>query len=543
MRRRTVLGAAALVLALVVQSPAPSAQRQAPRLVVLIVVDQMRADYIDRFRGDWTGGLKRLVDQGAWFRRAAYPYLTTVTCAGHATISTGAFPHTHGIIQNAWWDRETGGPVTCTNDSAATPVSYGGEATGADSGHRLLVPTFADEMRAQRHAHVVTVSLKARSAIMLAGHGSDATLWLSDALDGWMSSSAFVDAPKPAVRAIIDRHPIDEDFGKTWTPLLDPSRYHERPDRTLGEGPPAGWTTALPHPLTSPSGRADGDYHTRWERSPYADAYLGRFAAALVDEFRLGRHDDPDVLGVSFSSPDLVGHAFGPDSVEIHDMYAQLDRTIGALLDHLDAAVGRGAYVVALSADHGVTPIPEDAAADGRDAGRINSAAIRSVLEARAQAAAGAGQYLSAVAGNDVYFAPGMYERLAAAPHGVESALEGLLSVPGVGAAFRADEVRGAASSSNRLLRAAALSYVPGRSGDLIFSPKPGWVAISSGTTHGSASEDDQRVPIVFYGAGIKHGAYESAATPADVTPTLASLVGLTLDHAEGHALRDALQK
>jgi len=535
----------AFALAVLVFHAVPGAQPRpgAPKLVVLIVVDQMRADFVDRFHDDWSAGLKRLVDEGAWFRRAAFPYLTTVTCAGHATISTGAFPHVHGIIQNGWWDRKTGGPVTCTNDSAARPVSYGGKAAGADTGHRLEVSTFADEMRTRRHAHVVTLSLKARSAIMLAGHGSDATLWLSDALDGWMSSSAFIDQPNPQVRAIIDQHPIDEDFGKTWTPLLPLARYHERPGNVLGEAPPPGWTTALPHPLTSSSGRADADYHTRWERSPYADAYLGRFAAMLADLFHLGHHDDADVLGVSFSSTDLVGHAFGPDSIEVHDMYAQLDRTIGTLLDHLDSSVGRDNYVVALTADHGVTPIPEEAAAAGKEAGRLSSNTIRAAIEGKAVAAAGAGPYVAAVAGNDIYFMKGMYERLEAAPHGVDSVLDALRAMPGIAAAFRADEVSKGAASKDRLLRAAALSYMPGRSGDVIIAPKAGWVAISSGTTHGAATDDDQRVPILFYGAGIKKGAYSSAATPADVTPTLASLVGLTLEHAEGHALKDALQK
>ena len=539
---RVVL-AAALAALVFVAVPGAQPRAAAPRLVVLIVVDQMRADYVDRFHDDWSAGLKRLVDEGAWFRRAAYPYLTTVTCAGHATISTGAFPHVHGIFQNGWWDREIGGAVTCTNDTGAKPVSYGGHATGVDTGHRLEVPTFADEMRTRRHAHVVTVSLKARSAIMLAGHGSDATLWLSDSLDGWMSSSAFIDQPNPEVRAIIDQHPIDEDFGKTWTPLLPLARYHERPDNTLGEAPPAGWTTALPHPLTSASGHADAAYHSRWELSPYADAYLGRFAAALADLFRLGHHDDPDVLGVSFSSTDLVGHAFGPDSIEVHDMYAQLDRTIGTLLDHLDSSVGRDNYVVALSADHGVTPIPEEAAADGKDAGRLSSSMITAAIEAKATAVAGAGRYVAAVAGNDIYFAKGMYERLEAAPHGVDSILDALRAAPGIAAAFRGDDVRTGATSKDQVLRAAALSYMPGRSGDVIIAPKPGWVAVAAGTTHGSASEDDQRVPILFYGAGIKKGAYTSAATPADVTPTLASLVGLTLEHAEGHPLQDALKK
>src|SRR5712691_10316348 len=140
------------------------------KLAVVIVVDQMRADYVDRFNGEWTGGLKRMVTQGAWFRNAAYPYLTTVTCAGHATISTGSLPHTHGVFQNAWWDRDARKQMTCTEDPRVTDVGYGVTVTGGDSAYRLQVPTFGDRMRAGRQAHVVSLALKGRAAVMLGGH-------------------------------------------------------------------------------------------------------------------------------------------------------------------------------------------------------------------------------------------------------------------------------------------------------------------------------------------------------------------------------------
>jgi len=172
-----------------------AADPQPPKLAVILVVDQMRADVVDRFMKDWTGGLKRLVDEGAWFRQAAYPYLTTVTCAGHATIGTGAFPHVHGIFQNTWWDRETHQVVNCVDDASVTDIGYAANAHGGRSASRLLIPTFADEMRAQRSARVVSLALKDRSAIMLAGHGGDAVTWLSESLDGWATSSAFASRP------------------------------------------------------------------------------------------------------------------------------------------------------------------------------------------------------------------------------------------------------------------------------------------------------------------------------------------------------------
>jgi len=510
-----------------------------PALVVLIVVDQMRADYVDRFRADWTGGLKRLVDEGAWFNRAAYPYLTTVTCVGHATIATGALPRTHGIVQNAWWDRASGHSTTCTFDPSATVVSYGTAQTTSESAHWLLVPTFADVMRTEHHAHVATVALKARSAIMLAGHGSDATTWLSDSLDGWMTSSAFARAPVPAVQTFVASHPMSADLGQAWTRLLPDARYHERDDAE-GEAPPAGWTRTFPHAIAAQNSAAA---RGQWERSPYGDAYVGRFAASLVDNLQLGRHDATDVLGISFSSPDLVGHAFGPDSQEIHDMYAHLDRTIGALLDHLDGAVGRGNYVVALSADHGVTSIPEQLVARGADAGRLDPNAFHALVDERARAAAGDGTYVVSVTGNDIYLKAGMYEKLVATPGALEKVLDALRHAPGIEAAYSKDQVRRGATSHDRLLRAAALGYVEGRSGDLVIAPKPGWIFLAAGATHGTASADDQRVPIILFGAGIVHGVFSTAATPADIAPTLAALCGVTLAHADGHALTNAFRK
>ncbi len=518
-----------------------SAAQPSPALAVLLIVDQMRADYVDRFHDEWTGGLKRMVTGGAWFRRAAYPYLTTVTCAGHATVSTGAFPHTHGIIQNAWWDRESGTPVTCTDDPDTRAISYGPTLARSDSPHRLSAPTFTDVMRTARHAHIVALSLKARSAIMLAGHSADAATWLSDDLNGWVSSSAYGDGPVAEVKAFVDMNPIDTDYGKVWERLLPASRYHEIDD-AAGEAPPPGWTRTFPHALTTNTeGRPDSAFRSLWERSPYADAYLGRFAAALVESMHLGAHDGTDVLAVSFSSPDLVGHAFGPDSQEIHDMYAHLDRTLGTLFDRLDALVGTGKYVVALTADHGVTAIPEQRSQSGKDGGRLNPTAMAALIDARAQAALGPGKYLARITGNDIYFEPGMYDKLAAAPVAMDAILEAVRHSPGIATVFRGEEVRGASSSGDLMLRAAALSYFQGRSGDLILVPKAGWMTGVSGTTHGTASDDDQRVPVLFFGAGVKPGKYSQAVTPADVTPTLADICGVSMPRAEGRALRQAL--
>jgi predicted AlkP superfamily pyrophosphatase or phosphodiesterase len=524
------------VAAAVLLSTHPHAATQPPpKLAVVIVVDQMRADYVDRFNGEWTGGLKRMVSQGAWFQQAGYPYLTTVTCAGHATISTGSFPHVHGVFQNAWWDRDTRKQMTCTEDPKVHNVGYGVAVTGGDSAYRLQVPTFGDQMRGGRHAHVVSLALKARSSVMLGGHGADATTWLTEPLDGWETSSGYSEAGVQAVKTFVDANPLSADFGKVWDLMLPASSY-PGPDDGLNEAPPPGWTSTFPHVLRGTGNAPDLTYNAQWERSPFADAYIGRFAAALVQSLQLGKHDGTDVLAISFSSPDLVGHAFGPRSREVQDMYAHLDKTIGALFDQLDVLVGKDQWVAGLSADHGVTPIPEQLVAEGKNAGRINGGALVDAIEQVLKPALGQTRHVTVLNTNDIYFEPGVYDKIRKSNQLTTAVISAIASQPGVERVFRSEELRGADKSKDPLLRAAALSYFPGRSGDVVFATRPGWMLSASGTTHGSANPDDQRVPLLFYGRGIKAGTYQDAATPADLTPTLAAISGLTMK-AEGRAL------
>jgi len=196
-----------VVLLLVAISIRPQAQ-SAPKLLVVVVVDQLRADYLQRFDRHWRGGFRTLLDKGLVFENTRYPYLITVTCAGHATIGTGAFPHTHGMYNNTWWDRDQHRLTGCTADPNSPDISYGRRTTLGNSGVHMEVPTLADELRTQRPGtRVVTVSMKARSAIGLAGHGGDAVVWFDDLSGSWATSRAFASAPVAAVKEFIDQNP------------------------------------------------------------------------------------------------------------------------------------------------------------------------------------------------------------------------------------------------------------------------------------------------------------------------------------------------
>ncbi|MGE3273609.1 MAG: alkaline phosphatase family protein [Vicinamibacterales bacterium] len=513
-------------------SSAPAPPADPPRLLVVMVVDQMRFDYITRYEGRWTKGLRRLLDQGAVFTEARYPYLNTVTCAGHATIGTGVLPLKSGIFLNEWWSRERGRRIICTDDGSAEPVSYASlpEPVGHGPGN-LQVPTLGDRLRERTpESRVVTLSMKPRSAVMLAGHGATAVTWLGDNFH-WATSTAYTEELLGEVKDYVDAHPMDHDRQAVWEPMAEMGSYAGADDG-VGERPKTGWTARFPHPLAGAPGTPEDQFYTLWERSPYSDAYLGAFAANLVEHFQLGQRDVVDLLGVSFSGLDSVGHDFGPESVEAEDTLLRLDATIGTLLDELDRQVGRGRYALALSADHGVAPIPE-----AHDGGRVLPRALAGAVN-DAMAELGDEPHVADVDYTNVYLTTRTREAVAGRPELLARAKQALLALPGVERVFEAREVDGQRTSTDPVLRAAALSYVPGRSGDLIVIPRRGWILSADATTHGSLYDYDQHVPLIVLGPGVTPGRYDTAASPADLAPTLASLAGLSLPDVDGTVLK-----
>jgi len=542
---------AAIAQQAAVKTRASQKARHAPKLVVVLVVDQMRGDYIERYGHQWTKGLRRLVERGAWFRQAAYPYMNTITCAGHATISTGSVPATHGVILNAWWDREAGKQVSCTEDPRAQTISYGAPAKGNHSAFRLEVPTLADELRVQTGAgsRVVTLAVKARGAIMLAGHRADAATWFDSSSGAWVTTTAYTSSPVPFVEKFVKSHPVERDFGKTWTRALPESAYLFQ-DSAAGEKPPRGWSGTFPHALRGRVEKPDAQFYGMWTESPLADAYVGKMAAAAVDALGLGKAAGTDYLAVSFDVLDSVGHDFGPQSHEVQDVLVHLDATLGKLFINLDRAVGTANYVVAFSADHGVAPIPEQMVAQGIDAGRVVIQDVTARIEKALEPSLGAGKHVARMSYPDVYFAPGVYQKMDADPAMMKAVLDAVRATAGVWRVYRREEMKAARESQDATARAVALSYYEGRSGDLMVVPRPYWFFVNasnetppgSAATHGTSHGYDQRVPVILMGRGIKAGEYLSAASPADIAPTLALLCGITLARADGRVLAEALE-
>ena len=289
----------------------PGAQNAAPpKLVVILVVDQMRADYLTWYAANYSAGLARLVREGAWFTEAAYPYLNTITCAGHSTIGTGSFPYRHGMILNNWYDPKTGKSPYCTDDGAETEISYNGlSSVHGDSAKLLMEPAIGEQIM-KKGGRSVALSFKPRSAITLTGHKSTAVVWF-DERGGWTTSTAFTKAPVPFLKTFIDANPIGADYDKVWDRshaalVLPGTRTTARAKARSRAG-----RDLFPHPLAVPDGKLDAAFYTRWQRSPFADEYLGRMAAAAIDSLELGKGTTTDFLGVSFSAVDAVGHVYG----------------------------------------------------------------------------------------------------------------------------------------------------------------------------------------------------------------------------------------
>ncbi len=512
-----------------------------PKLVVLISVDQMRGDYVDRFRHQWTKGFHRLVNEGAWFRQADYPYYNTVTCAGHASMSTGTVPAVHGMVLNQWWEHNNSRLVACTDDDNVQLVTYGGPVKGiGNSAHYLRSNTLADEIRLQGWPapKVVSISLKARSAIMLGGRTPDAVIWLDEESGEWVTSTAFAARPSPMFADYIAKHPIKNEMGRAWNRMMPAGQYvYDYSTQVQSRRRVALVTKQYPHTVKGTGSETGGAFTDAWESSPFSDSYLNALAMQSVDALKLGRGAATDLLAISYSALDKVGHDFGPDSHEAQDVMFNLDAELGVLFDKLDRDVGKGNYVVGLSADHGVAPVPERVKAMGFDGGRIDTTAAGRAIDAVLARELGPGSYRTRVIYNDIYFNEGVYLKLKHDDKAMEAVLDTVRKIEGVWRVYRKEEL----SATDPLTRAPALSHYEGRSGDIKMLGRAYWITSSSTTTHGTGHRYDTRVPVMLYGFGIRKGQYLEPSAPIDLAPTLAFLTGVTLPDAMGRVLTEAL--
>ena len=524
-----------------------------PRLVLLIVVDQFRYDYLDRF-GDLfaANGLKRLLRDGASWANADYDHMPTYTAPGHATLMTGAYPAETGIVGNEWPDRETGKKVTSVSDASAK-LFGGGPTEQASSPRRLMASTVGDELRlvTNDRAKVIGISLKDRGAILPAGRHANAAYWFSPQSGNMVSSNYYFAQLPRWVADFNSARPADKYFGARWERLLPEAEYLKRagddspPWEDIGKV--SGDTNAFPHTITGGAGGPGRDFYGALEYSPFSNDLVLAFAEqALVNE-QLGQDDDTDVLTVSFSGNDYVGHRYGPYSQEAMDVTLRVDQQIGALLDFVDRRVGLRNATVVFSADHGMAPIPEHATALGLSGGRVKSsevlAAIRAGVSAHFNRAGkspdptadyclqyiDSGKMTDQIVNGNQYFNLDALKRDGVNLAEVEQvACAAALTVPGIARCFtRTQLLRGGVSSGDPIERRVLHGFYPRRSGDVVIVQEPFkyLVEYAITATHGSPYSYDTHVPLIIMGARLKPGRYFQAATPGDIAPTLAAML------------------
>ena len=560
--RRTLAVSLLLVLAVVSvgQRRPQTSEPKRPRLVLLIVVDQFRYDYLERF-GDLfvANGLRRLMRDGASWAQSNYDHMPTYTAPGHATMMTGAYPAESGIIGNSWFDRATGFTITSVSDDTTKLLGDNPNANGA-SPRRLIGSTVGDELRLTTNGRskVIGVSIKDRSAILPAGRNANGAYWLSTATGHMVSSTYYFKELPVWVTAFNNAKPADKYFGAKWERLLPENEYVKRagPDTPSWEtvASTTGDTNAFPHTITGGAKSPTGVFYTHLDHSPFVNDLLLSFAQQAIINEQLGQDNDTDVLTVSFSGNDYVGHRFGPYSQEAMDVTLRTDRQIAALLDFVNTRVGLSNTLIAFTADHGVSPIPEQAQELGLGGARLRTADLFATINKATSARYQGTDYLvkwndggTAFINGNLYF---NYEALRRDGVSVEEfsqvVVAAALTFPGVARAFsRVQLLRGATSITDPIERRVLHGFYPPRSGDIVIVPEPfKYLGDSITATHGSAYSYDTHVPTIIMGQGVIAGRYLEPATPADIAPTLALLLRVTPPtNATGRVLIEALRK
>lgn len=608
------LAAILVTVLLVFGAPVTLAKRpdQRPRLVLFIVVDQFRYDYLQRF-GSLFGprGIKRLMQEGALWTNANFDYIPTKTAPGHTAIVTGAPPAAHGIIGNEWFDRTTGSKVTSVDDPAAQ-VLGGGPNEVANSPRRLLASTLGDELRLATNdqAKVIGISDKARAAILPAGRRANAAYWLSSDVGNVISSDYYFKELPGWVQEFNRTRPLDKYFGASWERLLPEAEYLKRagpdspPWENIGVAP--GFTNAFPHTITGGATGPGVAYYDALDHSPFVNEVLLSLTERAIEGEQLGQDETTDLLTVSLSASDHVGHRFGPYSQEVMDMTLRVDEQISRLLDFVDARVGLKNTLVVFTSDHGVSPLWDHSVALGRGriihnvdgvgvtrSARIEDAeviaAIRSAIRARygqssSQGVAEGvrpgdatadyiltysdeGEIKPAIFSGNVYFNLEALRRDGVSLDDITRlAGEAALKVPGIARYFTRSQLVKclAAGTARRSLAPTAgtrrltpcpagpigsralRGFYPERSGDLVIVQKPFQYLGDSEdpASHATPYSYDTHVPVIIMGAEFKPRRYSQPATPADIAPTLSSVLHIRApSKSQGRILREALTK
>lgn len=508
----------------------PDPIAHSPRLVVGIVVDQMRYDYLTRFWDQYgEDGFKRLVNQGFNCKNHHFNYAPTSTGPGHASVYTGTTPAIHGIIGNDWYDKEIGKDVYCAGDDSYASVGTTSDA-GQMSPHRMLTTTITDELRlhTQKRGKVIGVAVKDRGAVLPAGHAANAAYWFEGGATGnWVTSSYYMDALPQWVTDFNNSDAV-EAYKKPWTTLKPIETYVESgTDANTYEGMFKGETTSsFPHDLPK-LWEANGQFGLL-RSTPYGNSITADFALAALEGEDLGADTITDFLAISFSSTDYVGHFFGVNSKEIEDTYIRLDQDLARILSTLDKKVGEGEYTVFLTADHAAIDVPAYLKDSKIPAGYLDMGSIKDKFNEFLQYKYGTTDVVKDLSNYQLFLDHKILANLDIDLKDAQQDMaKELLGYEGIGQVYTGHQMW-----ENNYTKGIPYilqnGYNQKRSGDVLIVPNPGFISYSrTGSTHGSPQIYDTHVPLLLYGKGIKQGSTVNRTEIPDIAPTISALLGI----------------
>jgi predicted AlkP superfamily pyrophosphatase or phosphodiesterase len=515
-----------------------------PKIVVGIVIDQMRWDYLYRFYNRYsTGGFKKLIGKGYSFDNTMLPYVPTYTAVGHTTIYTGGIPATHGMIGNNWYEKTIKKNMYCTEDSTVQGVGNN-DINGKMSPRNLWATTITDELRLATNfeSKVIGISLKDRGAILPAGHSANGAYWYDEKTGKWITSNYYMQQLPDWVNTFNTQDEPGNMMKNDWNTLYPINTYTQSTaDNQPYELALSGLTTStFPHKL---SGIGSIKYST-FKYTPFAATFTFNFAKAAIKNEKLGSGKATDFLTVSVSSTDYMGHSFGPNSIEAEDTYLRLDKDIADFLNYLDATIGKNTYLVFLTADHGAAHIPAFLKEHNIDAGVFSDLAISQQLNKMVEDSFSIKSTILSVQNYQVYMDVKMLKNSGKDIAAVKAAvIQNLQNLPYITNVFETDKIS-TITMAEPLKTMLINGYTPTRSGDIQFVVKPGYFDGGlKGTTHGLWNPYDAHIPLLFYGWKIKAGKTNRETYMTDIAPTLAAILHIQMPSGSvGKVLQEIVQ-
>ncbi len=516
-----------------------------PALVVGIIVDQMRYDYLTRFWNRYgDGGFKRLVEEGFNFKNAHFNYIPTYTAPGHASVFTGTTPQIHGIIGNNWYDKFEKKDVYNASDDNVQSVGTTSSA-GKMSPHRMLVTTMADENRmfTQMRGKTIGVGIKDRGAILPAGHTANAAYWFQGYKEGKWITSTFYMEDLPAWVKEFNNSGRADSYVKVWNTLYDINTYKESgPDKNEFEGGFSGQTT-FPYDFKKLSEKQDK--YELVKVSPYGNNLTTDFAIAAIEGEGLGQDEFTDFLTISYSSPDYIGHNFGVNSKEIQDTYLRMDQDLARLLNYLDENVGTGKYTVFLTSDHGGVDVPAYLKSLNIPGGYFDNNAFIDKLNSFIAEEFDESNLIENISNYNIFFNYRVLNEADIKTIDLENRIAHfILQYPQVSNVYTRTQLQnGSFTQGTGMLLQNGFNQK--RNGDVIMVLKPSTIVYSqTGSTHGSGYSYDTHAPLLFFGNGIPQGSSLERAEIIDIAPTISALLGISNPNAAtGKPLHVMLEK